>query len=492
MKKFFKSFYGKLSAIFLVILLILGTVQTFITMQSSQDYIAEVDQKLNLDLASSFAKELKPLMDADSLNYSAIGERIHYMMVMNPKMEIYLLDGDGNILSFFAKPGKEVRTDSVNLEPIHQFIASKQHIPILGQDPRFPAVRKPFSASKIQLPQGRDGYIYIVIGGEDYTATTASTRESYIFNTLLKAMILTIALAAIAGLILFALLTKRLRNMAAAVKNFKEGDYSQRIDDDSDDEIGELASSFNQMADTIVANMAELKQTDQLRRELVANVSHDLRSPLASIQGYLETIMMKDRSLEPDRRKEFLHTILGETESLNKLVHELFELSKLDAREKAPHPEKFSMEELVQDVVAKFQDKAEKSGISLNAFTPGELPPVYADIGMIERVLSNLIGNAIEYTPEGGKVDVAIEQKNGEVLTSVDDNGPGIPEEDLPHIFERFYRVEKSRTRNNGSTGLGLAIAKKMIDLHNGDISVSSRLGEGTKFRFSLDTASNN
>ena len=487
MKKFFKSFYGKLSAIFLVILLILGTVQTFITMQSSQDYIAEVDQKLNLDLASAFAKELKPLMDADSLNYSAIGERIHYMMVMNPKMEIYLLDGHGDILSFFAKPGKEVRTDSVNLEPIHQFIASKQHIPILGQDPRFPAVRKPFSAAKIQLPQGRDGYIYIVIGGEDYTATTASTRESYIFNTLLKAMILTIALAAIAGLILFALLTKRLRNMAAAVKNFKEGDYSQRIDDDSDDEIGELASSFNQMADTIVANMDELKQTDQLRRNLVANVSHDLRSPLASIQGYLETIMMKDASLAPDQRQDFLHTILGETESLNKLVHELFELSKLDAEEKKPHPEPFSLRELIQDVVVKYQDKAAKSELDLKAPTSRDIPRVEADIGMIERVLSNLIGNAIEYTPEGGTVRVNLEQRNGKVITTVEDTGPGIPEDDLPHIFERFYRVEKSRTRNNGSTGLGLAIAKKMIDLHGGEISVQSEEGEGTSFTFSLN-----
>jgi signal transduction histidine kinase len=280
--------------------------------------------------------------------------------------------------------------------------------------------------------------------------------------------------------------------MTNVVEEFERGNFDKRLEIDSKDEIGQLANSFNEMADTIVANMEELKRTDDLRRELVASVSHDLRSPLASIQGYLETIFIKEDALNPEEIKKYLEIIFNNTKMLNKLVNELFELSKLDAKQVQPKPEPFSISELAQDVLMKFKQQAEKSQINLDSVLPQNLPLVYADIALIERALSNFIENAISYTPEQGTVKVILTGEPQNVRVTVQDTGCGIPSEDLPHIFDRFYRVDRSRDRSTGGTGLGLAIAKKILDLHESEILVESQIDVGTKFSFDIRITSNN
>jgi signal transduction histidine kinase len=167
-------------------------------------------------------------------------------------------------------------------------------------------------------------------------------------------------------------------------------------------------------------------------------------------------------------------------------VEQLFELSKLDARQTQAHLEPFSITDLVQDVVMKFKPWAEKSHIELQAVLPEQLPQVYADIGLIERALSNLIENALRYTPEDGNVKIVIDKSEQTVKVVVADTGSGIQEEELPLIFDRFYRVEKSRARATGGAGLGLAIAKKIIDLHQSSIAVESKVNVGTTFSFNL------
>lgn len=485
MKKFFQSFYGKLSLGFLVLLAIMGVVQITITMQSFIRFTTDVDQKLNLTLAQDMAVELKSLL-GDELDLNKIGERIHYMMVMNPKIEIYLLDKEGKILAFFAEPGKTVKSESVDLTPVHHFIDKTKTLPILGDDPRQPGKEKPFSAAALTIGENKRGYLYIIIGGEQYDSTFKFLRESYIVKTMINGLIITVIFAGIIGLILFALLTKRLRFISGVVSDFEKGDLQKRIPVKSNDEFGHLASSFNQMADTIVANMAELKRNDDLRRELIANVSHDLRSPLTSIQGYLETILMKEEGLSAEERKQYLETILNNTRSLNKLVHELFELSKLDAQQVQPEIENFSLAELAQDVVMKFKKQAENYKIDLKMDVSPGLPQIQGDIGMIERAISNLIDNALQYTPENGSVEVKLKKLGDDVHLAVSDTGIGIPVEDLPHIFDRFYRSKKRSLRKTSSTGLGLAIAKKIIEAHNHTISVQSEENVGTTFSFSL------
>jgi signal transduction histidine kinase len=329
-------------------------------------------------------------------------------------------------------------------------------------------------------------YLYVILGSEQYASVAGMIEDSYIIQGALTGFGLILLVVAGLGLLLFRRLTQRLRNMQNVVAAFEQGDFDQRIDEGSSDEIGQLAACFNRMADTLVDTMEELRQADRMRRELVANVSHDLRSPLASIQGYLETVHMKDGSLDPEERQRYVKTALRNAQRLNDLVGELFELSKLETEQVEPTIESFPIAELVQDIVMQYEPQAETHEIDLQAELPERHARVEADIGLVERALSNLIDNAIHYTPTGGQVRVRLDNQERAVCVEVEDTGPGIPEDDLPHIFERFYRVEKSRDREQGGAGLGLAIAKTILELHGRTLEVESTVGEGTTFRFSL------
>jgi len=491
MKNIFKSFYGKLSAVFLLLLIVLGSTQIYLTYHSSMRFVEEADQKLNLNLARNMAAELKPML-SDSVSVPAIQQSIHYMMVLNPKIEIYLLDHSGKILAYFADPPQKVEAKTINLDPIHEFLQSDQQSLILGDDPRQPGRQKPFSAANLHIGGQPDGYLYIILGGEQYETAVSMVKDSYILRTSIQSLIIIIIFTGIIGLILFAFLTRRLRTMMSSVRQFEQGNYKQRIPVKSEDEIGRLAATFNKMADTIEEHMNQLKRTDKLRRDLVANVSHDLRSPLASMHGYLETILMKAESLSKQERQRYLDIIMDNTEKLSRLVEELFELSKLDAHQVEPEFEYFSIAELTQDVVMKLKFRANDKNVNLNADLPRNLSPVYADIGLIERALTNIIENALRYTPEGGRVEVYLNSTNHHIRVSIHDTGCGIPEDEIPHIFERFYRVDKSRNKKNGSTGLGLAIADKIMELHETEIKVESEINKGTTFYFDLQALNSN
>jgi signal transduction histidine kinase len=309
-------------------------------------------------------------------------------------------------------------------------------------------------------------------------------------SSIVRAGGLSIAVAlvctAAAGLLLFFLLTRRLRAMTSVVRRFREGQYDQRVAVGRADEIGQLGGAFNEMADVLVRNLDELSEADRMRRDLVANISHDLRSPLASVRGYLETVLIKDDTLQPEDRRRFLQIALDRVEGLNELVADLFELAKLDARQDRPEMETFSLAELVQDVALTFGPMAEEKGVSLGPSLPQGLCLVSGNVGMIERALSNLIDNALRHTDAGGTVGVALLAEEHGVQVRVEDTGSGIPPDDLPHVFDRFYMVEKSR--GSGGSGLGLAIAQRILEAHESRIEVQSTLGEGTAFWFVLPT----
>jgi signal transduction histidine kinase len=246
------------------------------------------------------------------------------------------------------------------------------------------------------------------------------------------------------------------------------------------------------MADTIVENIKKLKQKDMLRRELSANISHDLRSPLASIEGYIETILMKEESIERKERKKYLHVTLENLKLLNGLVEELFELSNLDAKQVRPKIESFSLTELTQDVNMKLKPRANDLEVDLVPRVPEKLYFVKADIGMIERVMTNLLDNALKYSPAGSSVIVRIDKRNEQVRYSVSDSGPGISEEDLPFIFDRYFTGTRGHGRGRGGSGLGLAISKKILELHGSMIRVNCGKEKGCTFYFELPVLPSN
>lgn len=243
------------------------------------------------------------------------------------------------------------------------------------------------------------------------------------------------------------------------------------------------------MADTIVANIDELKSVENLRRELIANVSHDLRTPLAIMQGYVETLLMKEESITSENRQKYLNIILNSSEKLADLIKQLFEYSKLEARQIEPQKEPFQLTDLVQDAFARYQVLAKDKNITVKVEHEAGLPIVFADVSLVERVIQNLMDNALKFTPESGTVTIGLKELKDGVQIRVTDTGPGIPEAEQEFIFDRYRKITKTSTQttNNGA-GLGLAIVKKILELHNANIRVQSRLNEGTSFTFALPT----
>ena len=269
-----------------------------------------------------------------------------------------------------------------------------------------------------------------------------------------------------------------------AVQNVQAGDFSARVTVQSSDEIGQLGTAFNSMAAKIESSLETLSRNDSLRRELVANISHDLRTPLASIEGYTETILLREHILTEEERKTYLLTILKNTQSLGRLVSKLFELSKLEAKQTTLHIEPFSITELIQDNLLKFEPQANEQAIQLSSDLPRHTPFVLADVALIERVLQNIIANALQYTPEQGRVNISVIPGTDLVRVSVADTGRGITPEDMPHIFDRFYR--SGPMREKARLGLGSAIAHRIVHLHNSQIDVQSTPNVGTTFSFQL------
>ena len=251
------------------------------------------------------------------------------------------------------------------------------------------------------------------------------------------------------------------------------------------DEIGYLARSFEVMAEHTIAQLSKLEEQDRLRRELVANVSHDLRTPLASMLGYLETLTLKKETLDNQSRDKYLKIVSQHGNRLSRLIDDLFELAKFDAKEITPKKEIFSFSEFISDVVLKFQDRAKQSNIKLYLKCPQEALPVNADIALIERVLDNLLGNAFNHTKSADIITINVKKQGTAIQIQVQDTGCGISKKDLPKVFERFYQAE-NKHRKGRHAGLGLAIVKRILELHDCRIDVISKVGKGSQFRFSL------
>lgn len=479
-----RSLYARLSFVLLGLLAAVGALLVVVSVSTTEMYQQEVTQKLNRTLAELIVSE-KALMRGRQVNDAALKDVFSMLMVINPSIEVYLLDPDGAVLSYSAEPGR-VKRMRVDLAPVRLFLEGAASYPILGDDPRSPAGKKIFTAARIPRSGHLEGYLYVILGGETYDTVMHKLQGSYILRLSLWVTIVSLLAAAGAGLALFAYLTRRLRRLAAAMTAYSDGIAYSRLDLPADrgDEIGRLTATFRTMAERIEQQVDSLRNADALRRELVAGVSHDLRTPLATLQGYIETLLMRDDSLSTEERRQYLETAIRHCVHLGRLIEGLFELAKLESRATAPVREPFSISELVQDVLQKYELRSREKGVRLRTNAGGEIPFVSADIALIGRVLENLIENAVRHTPQGGTVSVDLEAGAAAVTVTVRDTGSGIAAADLLRIFDRYYRAGGGRP--DGHAGLGLAIVRKALELHGSTIDVQSEVGRGTVFTFYL------
>ncbi len=480
----------RLLFVFILIILLMGSSYILITGYFANKHNEATAQRVNANVANYLIEEKfqnsSPFLEDGSVNKPLFGDIMHDMMAVNRSIEVYLLENTGEILySVVLDHNDNTPAKKVSLEPIQSFIANDGQKYILGDDPKNPGTQKIFSAAPYEA-NGRSGYIYIILAGQEFQYISKNLLAQYFVKLGVGAILLTMLFAALIGLASIWFLTKNLRLMTRTVRKFQEGDMTARIENPENSDIEVFAHSFNEMADTIVDNMEKMQSVDLLRRELIANVSHDLRTPLAILKGYVETLQIKKDTLSEKEKEEYLQITHNNIDKLSKLINQLFEYSKLEAEQVVPIKEPFSITELSHDLIAKFELIAAKKDITLKLEKPEENSVVFADVSLVERALQNLIENAIKYTEPKGVITLQLQRKTKNIEINITDTGVGIPKIEQPYIFDRYKQVNKS-TKKQGY-GLGLAIVKKIMDLHDTTITVLSTPKKGSSFIFNLPT----
>ncbi|MCX2897018.1 sensor histidine kinase [Pseudomonas mandelii] len=474
----------RLSLVFAVLLLVCCGTSAWMQVRSNQMHEQEVVQGLSRNLAQHIANDTV-LMNTQGLMPDAVRNLFNQLMLVNPSVEVYLLDPAGRIVGSAAPEGR-IRRQQVDLAPIQRLLNGAA-LPILGDDPRSTEARKVFSAAPLKVDGRPAGYLYVVLLGEEHDRFAEKGATSAALNTALWSIGLVALLCLIAGLTAFSLITRPLRRLTGNVSQFDIDGIAptpatQVEKAVSHDEIATLDAAFRQMQARLSDQWRSLTRQDQERRELVANISHDLRTPLASLHGYLETLSLKDATLSVADRRRYLGIALDQSRKVGGLAQSLLELVRLEHGFVQPVLERFSLTDLVQDIFQKFELTAEARQVQLKACFAPTVSGVFADLGLIERVLTNLFDNALRHTPVGGVISIHLVPQDRFVEITVSDSGPGIAAQLREGLFLRPFNI--GGARRDG--GLGLRIVQRILQLHGREIRLVDVPGQGATLVFSL------
>ncbi|MBF7957898.1 MULTISPECIES: sensor histidine kinase [Rahnella] len=478
----------RLTLVFMVLLIACCALSGYMQVRSSNQYSQSVIQRLSANLATQIAAN-NPLLSQGDWDPQAVHSLFNQLMAVNPSVEVYLLDKDGNIVGNAAPPGR-LQRQKIDLSPVNALLNGAK-MPVYGDNPRDPQTRQVFSAAPLRVDGVTKGYVYIVLLGDEYTALTSDAQYQSAISLAWRSMGLVALFGLLAGALAFRWVTRPVRKLTAQIAQLDSGgmDAIQALAKTDTpagaarDEVTQLQQAFVALAKRIDQQWQSLMVQDQQRREFIANISHDLRTPLTSLHGYLETLSVKSDHLSNEDRQRYLNIALTQSKKVGRLAQELFELARLEYGVVKPQKEPFSLSELVQDVFQKFELATETRGQKLLAdITPG-IPLVNADLGMIERVLTNLLDNAIRFTPEGGTIEIKLWPHEGQVMVQLKDSGPGIAPELKDNLFVRPSILSTNKHR---AGGLGLMIVRRILQLHGSDIRLIEQSKQGACFQFSV------
>ncbi|GAB4019518.1 ATP-binding protein [Spirosoma migulaei] len=475
------SLFSQLALTFLLMLGLLATVYGYLTVTLVNRYFEATHQRLNREVAAHIVKFMAPF-NQEGVNRKGAEAIFFQAMVTNPSVEVYLLDSLGRVELYHADDG-QIKRHQVDIAPVREYIQNEGAIYIKGDNPRDEQKQTIFSAASVFRNGRLQGYVYVILTSSVYGSVMGLLRQNYVIQWGVGTLLITLLAALAIGLLAVYRLTKNLRHVIERVQQFQMGDFSTRIRVEPASELAVLADTFNNMAETLTRNIDQLQQAEQLRRNLVATVSHDLRTPLAAIHGYSETLVLKN-TLPEDQKKEYAGIILQSTRKLIKLVAELFELSKLEAHETVPHREPFVLAELVMEVFAKCRLLAQHKQIAFTCENCQLSTPCFADVGMLERVIQNLIENAIRYAPSDTFVRIELVQEPTTLTVHIDNAMAGLTDP------IRAYLLGSSPDGNLAErptgAGLGLVIVRKILDLHHSQLVANQPTTQTIRFTFSL------
>lgn len=484
-----RTIFSRLLLVFLMFGSVLAGAQWLVMRVSHQLYHRELSQTVHRELAQRYV-DSDFLMVDQPLNASTLHQGIKKLAAANPDVDIYLVDASGGLVAA-SVPEERWARRRIDTAPIREFLEGRA-LPIFGDDPGDPRDLGVFSAAPVSISECPASYLYMILRGEQHAPVARRLRAMYAVTEGAGMLVMVAVLAIGLSIWLLRLLTRRLGVLEGAMYRFEASGSSEApeprepVRPGNGDEIDRLESLFHRLAVRLQQQMRALRAEDAMRRQILANVSHDLRTPLTTLLTHLESLHGGAASLSAAERQEYLRVALSQTRRVIHLVEQLLEAAKLEAGQVKARLEPFPVAELLQDVAQKFALAARERSVDLRLDLASRRPWVEADVSLLERVLDNLIENALRHTPAGGSVTLSLGDQGSQVCISVADTGEGMTDEVAMRVFERFYRKDAARSGPAGHAGLGLAIARSILELHESDLQVESKVGIGSNFFFRL------
>jgi len=497
-----RSLFARLLLGITLLLLILGATVLWVTHKSQKHYHLELNQQLHSPVAMYIAQNADLVTD-NQINPDRINALANHLMMLNPSIEVYALDASGKIVASANPDARLVRT-RIDMKPIYQYLSDQRKFPLLAENPLDTTRNTIFSTYPVYAPNSVDGhnngdklpvgYVYVVLASQRDLSFREGIYANASNHSLVKTLTAIVVLATIAAGVLFFLLTIRLRKLKRDVTQQMAmaalpAPLSPHPPSGAHDELDELAYAYQHLTRELAIKNRQLKHADASRRELFASVSHDLRTPLTTLQSYLETLMTHGNRFDVRERDRYLHTALNHTRRLNSLVTDLFELTRLDNGDMQPRWETFSVLELAHDIVQDYKPGCEQKNIQLhinhNASESNRLL-VRADIAMTTRVFTNLMSNALRFTKAHDQISITLQQKKANRVTIVfSDTGVGMSQS-KQNLITSQQSLSQWKRDYRARGGLGLQIVRRILTLHGSDILLESQAGKGTQFTFYL------
>ncbi len=463
-------------------MLVLVIVITFVV----QNYFYSTERDLLHERAVFVAQRIEELYRDGGQSWD------HVISLQLPSPDLFVVIDTNHQVHSIPSPAN-IKLSNADIPTVQQALNQSLQGQVVNGDLQGSPEGNTFSGQYVALPLTYDGQIIgAMLLAEPQLYSQGFSPNEFLVNVNQAILVTCLGVAIVVfvfSLILAHGLTRSLTSLTLAVERMKEGDYTQRVDPpNSEDELGKLALTFNAMANTIESDVTELRRQEQMRRDLVANIAHDLITPLTAIQGLSEALA-DDLISEPKARHETAQLIGREVQRLRRLVGDMQHATTLEAGRIQLDLAPLDLHALVDEMLAVIGPECEQAGISIHNKIAPTTPHVLADSDRITQILLNLIDNARRHTLAGGTITIGAQAEGKNVKVCVIDTGTGIDPADLPHIFERFYRADRARSGSTGGSGLGLSIVKALITSHGGTISAESTPGQGTHVMFTLPLA---
>jgi signal transduction histidine kinase len=483
MKKKRFSIFRRISILVFVLITGLCILFISITYLSTTNFHLASTQLLNKDVAGHIAQFTSPF-GQDSINTKKADSVFYNAMVLSPSAEVYFLDTSGKVIAYHA-PKSALKRWTLPLANIKKLIASKGQEFIKGPDPKDPLEDKIFSAVEVKGKKRNLGYIYVILGSNKNV--TNLLFSSYVSNFLVKVLCLIIVSSIVAAFIYLKRIERSFNDMMLVLNRFQNGDLQARFKIKEKNELSDITQVFNNLADLLVFNIDRLKKSEKERKDFIANISHDLRTPLAIARGYIETLVIKKdtEELSLSEHENYVQIALNKIKQVDEMVSQLFELSRIESVEFKAAKEPFVLSEIVQETVKTFQLAAAQKSIDLKCTRCQYHVWINADVSMMERVVQNLIDNAVNNTPENGIIQISVIVENNQLVLKIQNTGDPLPDNLLEWINNSKDESTLSAKWSSRS-GVGLLIVKKILQLHESSLKAYTDNTDGNTFTFGM------